>query len=112
MQAWSKIAIAAAASSVLACSPAEQREAREEIGTAGQKVEAALEDSAVTAAVKTKLLADTTVSGMSIDVDTSNGVVTLSGRVDSTAAQGRAVELARSTNGAQQVIDHLTVSQP
>lgn len=95
----------------LACSPAEQREAREEATTAGAKAEARIEDSAVTAAVKAKLLADSTVSGMRIDVDTRDGVVTLTGTVASAAAKTRANELARSTEGALRVEDKLTVTQ-
>src|SRR5262245_44334760 len=45
------------------------------VGTAG----AAVGDAALTAKVKTKFLADTSISGLKIDVDTKNDVVTLSG---------------------------------
>ncbi len=47
-------------------------------------------DAAITTAVKTKFLADTHVSGLKIDVDTMNGVVTLTGNV-----QGRRRENPR-----------------
>ena len=95
----------------LGCSPAERQEARDEVGTAGAKAEARIEDGTVTAAVKAKLLADQTVSGMRIDVDTRDGVVTLTGTVASAAAKTRANELARSTEGARRVEDKLTVAQ-
>ena len=94
----------------LACTPAERREAQDEAATAGAKAEARVEDSTVTAAVKAKLLADPTVSGMRIDVDTRDGVVTLTGTVANAAAKARANELARSTTGAVRVEDKLTVA--
>ena len=94
----------------LACSPAEQQNIRDEATTAGAKAEALIEDGAVTAAVKAKLLADQTVSGMRIDVDTRDGVVTLTGVVANAAAKARANELARSTTGARRVEDKLTVA--
>ena len=94
-----------------ACSPAEQRGVREEAAAAGAKAEARVEDGMVTAAVKAKLLADQTVSGMRIDVDTRDGVVTLTGTVAHAAARTRANELARSTEGAHRVEDRLTVAK-
>jgi osmotically-inducible protein OsmY len=42
-------------------------------------------------------------------VDTTDGVVTLSGRVDSAAARERAVQLARETAGVRSVTDQLQV---
>ncbi len=108
---FSQLTAIAALLGAFACSPAEQREVRDEVGKAGAKAEARLEDGAVTAAVKSKLLADQTVSGMQIDVDTRNGVVTLTGTVENAAAKTRAIELARSTEGAVRVEDKLKVSQ-
>jgi hyperosmotically inducible protein len=66
-------------------------------------------DAALTAAVKSKLLADTTVSGLSLDVDTNNGVVTLTGKVRSEAERARALELARETDGVTSVVDKMTM---
>ena len=67
-------------------------------------------DPGITTAVKGKLAADDTVKAYRIDVDTKNRVVTLNGAVDTAAARTRAVELARGTEGVQQVIDQLTVT--
>ena len=67
-------------------------------------------DPGITTAVKGKLAADDTVKSYRIDVDTKDRVVTLSGAVDTPAAKTRAVELARSTDGVQNVVDQLTVS--
>ena len=67
-------------------------------------------DPGITTAVKGKLAADDTVKAYRIDVDTKNNVVTLSGAVDTAAAKTRAVELARTTDGVQDVVDQLTVT--
>ena len=48
-------------------------------------------DAATTAAVKTKLLGDTKVGGLGIDVDTKDNVVTLTGKVRSTGERDEAI---------------------
>jgi hyperosmotically inducible protein len=67
-------------------------------------------DAGLTSAVKAKLLADTAVKGLAIDVDTTNNVVTLTGEVSSEAERTRATQLARETAGVSQVIDRLTMA--
>jgi hyperosmotically inducible periplasmic protein len=69
-----------------------------------------LGDAGITTAVKTKMLADTTVSGLKIDVDTTNGVVSLTGNVSSAAEKRRALEIARETKGVKSVKDHLKIA--
>ena len=69
----------------------------------------AVADAATTAAVKTKLLADTKVGGLGIDVDTKDNVVTLTGKVRSTAERTEAVRLARTTTGVKNVVSKLVV---
>jgi osmotically-inducible protein OsmY len=66
-------------------------------------------DAATTAAVKTKLLADTKVGGLGIDVDTKDNVVTLSGKVRTAAERTEAVRLARTTTGVKNVVSKLVV---
>ena len=66
-------------------------------------------DAAITSAVKTKFLADTAVSGLKIDVDTKNGVVTLTGNVKSAAEKAEAVRLVKTTKGVKSVVDRLSV---
>ena len=68
-------------------------------------------DAAITTAVKAKLLADPDTAGLRIDVDTSNGVVTLSGTLKSAAEKTEAVRLARETTGVKDVTDRLTVGR-
>ena len=76
---------------------------------AADKTGNALTDAEITTAVKTKLLADKTVGGLKIDVDTDHGVVTLTGPVTSAAERAEAVKLAKSTHGVKHVVSKLTV---
>jgi osmotically-inducible protein OsmY len=74
--------------------------------TVGQNVD----DSSITAAVKAKLAAEqgaTTLTG--VNVDTSGGVVSLSGTVDSEAMKQRAATLAQQVDGVTQVVNNLQV---
>jgi len=80
---------------------------REEGRQAGQ----AISDAALTTTVKSKFLADDMVKGLNIDVDTENGVVTLTGNVSSRAEADRAMMLARQTEGVSRVVDNLKVGR-
>jgi len=66
-------------------------------------------DAAITSEVKTKFLADTAVSGLKIDVDTKDGVVTLNGTVKSNAEANKAVAIARQSAGVKRVVNNLRV---
>lgn len=68
-------------------------------------------DVAITTQVKSKLLGDTNTPGLKIDVDTKDGVVTLTGTVPSAAEKQRAVELAQATDGVKSVVDRIKVSR-
>lgn len=63
----------------------------------------------ITSKVKAKLAADPVVQAHQIDVDTSAGVVTLTGNIDSQEAKDRALTLARETEGVKQVRDMIAV---
>jgi hyperosmotically inducible protein len=69
-----------------------------------------LSDAAITSEVKTKFLAEPGVSGLDINVDTTNGVVTLSGTVKSKAEAAKAVTIARGSKGVKRVVSHLKVA--
>ena len=90
---------------------AEGRELKAEAGEAADKAGAAISDAAITTAVKAKFLADTTVKGLRIDVDTDNGMVTLNGTVSSRGEADRAMTLARNTDGVKGVHDNLKVGR-
>lgn len=68
-------------------------------------------DPAITAAVKTRLLADPDVAGLKIDVDTQSGMVTLTGTVKTAAEKAEAMSIARDTTGVKGVNDKLTVGR-
>jgi hyperosmotically inducible periplasmic protein len=63
----------------------------------------------LTAKVQSKYFLDELVKLRAIDVTTENGTVTLTGTVGSEAEKRRAVALARSTEGVQNVNDRLQV---
>lgn len=67
-------------------------------------------DAAITAKVKAKLLADDDIKGMKIDVDTYNGVVMMSGTVESEAQMAKAAALAAEVKGVSSVTNKLTLS--
>src|SRR5207302_5909068 len=56
---------------------------RRKAGEAGKAIADATADARVTAAIKAKLVADSELSALSISVNTTDGVVTLSGTVPS-----------------------------
>lgn len=71
----------------------------------GQKID----DLTITASVKSKLLADSNISGLSIDVDTLNNEVTLSGVVANDEQRQLAVKIAENTDGVEDVVNRLSV---
>ena len=75
-------------------------------------VENKLDNGALTAKVKTALLAAADVKAMQIDVDSKDGVVTLNGHQESVAAVDRAAAVARGTDGVKSVDNKLTVKTP
>jgi hyperosmotically inducible protein len=71
-----------------------------------------MDDAAITAAVKAKLLADPQVGGLKIDVDTRNGVVYLTGdHMKSQAEIDQAIKLAKETSGVKDVVNKLVVGE-
>jgi hyperosmotically inducible protein len=86
-------------------------EAQKKAGDAADRAGASLEDAALTAKVKTKFLADTKVSGLKIDVDTRNNVVTLSGTVATAAERSHAVAVAKATDGVKSVVNNIKIGQ-
>ncbi len=79
---------------------------------AGRAIADATADSRITAKIKAKFLADRDLSAWSISVNTTGGVVTLSGTVSSTAAISKAILVAYETDGVHQVISTLQVKPP
>jgi hyperosmotically inducible protein len=70
---------------------------------------AQMDDAGITAAVKSRLAADPDVAALNIDVDTMNGVVTLSGMVNSAAERTEAVQIAAGTDDVVRVVNNLQI---
>ena len=66
-------------------------------------------DQVTSSSVKTRLLADPDVSGLTINVDVDKGVATLRGYVKTNYERERAIELANSTSGVTSVDSRLVV---
>jgi hyperosmotically inducible protein len=75
----------------------------------GEAAAGAASDTRITAEVKRKLLADPDLSSLSISVNTTDGRVTLSGKVASAGLVGRAMLLAMETDGVREVVSTLQV---
>jgi len=71
---------------------------------------AAVDNAAVTARIKTELLANTNVSGTAIDVDSMVHTVTLSGTVDSDASRELAEQIAQGAADGREVENNLNVA--
>jgi osmotically-inducible protein OsmY len=84
-----------------------RRKARE----VGQAIADKTADARITATIKGKLVANRDLSAMSISVNTTSGVVTLSGSVSSPEDIGKAVLLAMETDGVREVISSLQVKK-
>jgi hyperosmotically inducible periplasmic protein len=82
-------------------------EMKDQAANVGDKID----DAAITAKVKTALIGEPGLKAMQIDVDTADGVVTLSGTVDSRTNVNRAVQLAQAVQGVKSVDNRLNVRQ-
>jgi hypothetical protein len=73
------------------------------------KSAAVVEDALITTKVKAALLKEPNLKSVDVNVDTENGRVTLSGRVQSSADRERMLKIASSVEGVTGVKDGLTV---
>ena len=77
--------------------------------TAAQKAGNAVSDSTITAQVKTALAADPQLKALRIEVDTNNGVVTLTGPAPDEQSKSRATQIAAGPKGVMRVENRLAV---
>ena len=68
-----------------------------------------IDDTTITTEIKAKLTADTLSNLTKIGVNTRDGVVTLTGDVDSLERKARAAQIASSIRGVRQVVDNVQV---
>ncbi|AKJ30287.1 BON domain-containing protein [Caldimonas brevitalea] len=83
--------------------------ARETGGEMAARASDAVSDAAITASVNAELARADDLSALRIDVDTTNGRVTLSGTAPSDSARERATQLASSVRGVTGVDNQLQV---
>lgn len=80
------------------------------MGAAPASGVSAAKDAQITQQVKEQLASARDLSGARIDVDTRDGVVTLSGPVRTAAVKARAAEIARTVQDVRDVNDQLTLA--
>jgi hyperosmotically inducible protein len=70
----------------------------------------ALEDNIIVGKINKNLIVEPNMRSLNIDVDSNNGVVTLTGIVSNSGEKNRALEIAKNTAGVVKVIDNLKVT--
>ena len=68
-----------------------------------------IDDSTVTTKVKTALISDSQLKAMHVSVKTNQGIVQLSGTVDTPDQEAEAIKVANQVSGVKSVTDSLTV---
>jgi hyperosmotically inducible protein len=81
----------------------------EKMSAQGEKAGVAIDDAEITAKVKAAIFGEPGLKTLQISVDTVNGVVTLSGSVDSLANSDKAKELAGAVAGVKEVENRLVL---
>jgi osmotically-inducible protein OsmY len=71
-----------------------------------------IDDSVITAKVKTELIRDEMVKARDVNVDTFRGTVQLSGFVETQEQKARAGDIAARVTGVNNVVNNITVKTP
>lgn len=82
---------------------------RRQTHEAVEEVKDATKDAAITAKIKSKYALDKEVSALNVSVNTTEGVVTLSGTASSYEAISKAMLIAMDTEGVKQVVSTIQV---
>jgi len=75
----------------------------------GQTMGENIDDSYITGAVKTQLASDKLVSLTRVEVETNNGIVYLTGQVQTAEQRSHIGSLASQVSGVRQVVNNLQV---
>jgi hypothetical protein len=81
----------------------------DKVAVGSERAAESLDEARLTAKVKSKIALDDTLDGSRVHVSTKDQRVTLTGTVINEAQHGRALALARETDGVATVVDHLSV---
>ena len=84
-------------------------EAKKAVSESAEKTGDYMSDAAITAKIKAEILGDALLKVAQINVVTTDGVVTLSGNVDSQQSADRAMEIAQNVKGVKSVENGLVV---
>jgi len=79
--------------------------------TGGRNTGEVVNDTAITASIKTDFLKDPDLSVLKIDVDTKGGVVTLNGLTSDETARSRAEKMASAVKGVKEVRNFLVIKR-
>jgi len=80
------------------------------LAACGKTVTASMDDTAISARVRTALLNEPNLAAQNIDVQTTQHVVTLVGTVPTAEQRDRAVAVARSSTGVADVHSELRIA--
>jgi len=75
----------------------------------GQTVGESMDDSMITSSVKTQLAADKLVTLTRVEVETNNGIVYLTGQVQTAEQRSHIGSLASQVKGVKKVVNNLQV---
>jgi len=81
----------------------------ERVAEGAARADALLDETRLTAKVKSKIALDDTLRGSDVSVRTTGTLVTVEGRVSSARQHQRVLQLVRETEGVTDVIDRLFV---
>lgn len=81
----------------------------EKAASMGDRIAEKVDDATITASVNADLARDPDLSAIRINVDTKDGVVTLTGPAPSATAKDRASDIARGVKGVSSVTNNLEV---
>jgi hyperosmotically inducible protein len=84
-------------------------QAADKLGAQSEKAGEVFDDAAITAKVKAAIFAEAGLKVLQINVDTAEGVVTLSGSVDTQQNSDKAKEIAGAVAGVKEVENKLEV---
>jgi osmotically-inducible protein OsmY len=85
-------------------------DARERAKATGDTIGSSINDAWIHAKITSKLIGDTATPARKINIDVVNGVVTLRGEVNTTAAKAEAERIAKDTEGVTRVKNILRVT--
>ena len=77
--------------------------------SSGETIGEKTDDAVITSKVKMELMGNRGTSAMRTEVDTSNGVVTLSGMAKNTAEKELATQIAKKVKGVKKVNNQMTI---